>query len=295
MHQTVFTGAATAIITPMKNGTVDFDKFAEVLEFQIASGIDAVVVCGTTGESSTLTDEEHRALIEFCVKKANHRIPIIAGTGSNDTAYAVDLSKFACDAGADALLQVTPYYNKTTQKGLVKHFFAVADAVDKPIILYNVPSRTGININPETYAELCKHERIVAAKEAGGNLSAVAQTRALCGDNLDLYSGNDDQIIPIMSLGGKGVISVLSNLLPKETHDICADYLAGNVKKASDAQIKYIPLINALFSEVNPIPVKAAMNILGFCGEEIRLPLCEISDANKAKLIAEMKNAGLNF
>ncbi|MBP5245950.1 MAG: 4-hydroxy-tetrahydrodipicolinate synthase [Clostridia bacterium] len=295
MHQTVFTGAATAIITPMKNGTVDFDKFAEVLEFQIASGIDAVVVCGTTGESSTLTDEEHRALIEFCVKKANHRIPIIAGTGSNDTAYAVDLSKFACDAGADALLQVTPYYNKTTQKGLVKHFFAVADAVDKPIILYNVPSRTGININPETYAELCKHERIVAAKEAGGNLSAVAQTRALCGDNLDLYSGNDDQIIPIMSLGGKGVISVLSNLLPKEMHDICADYLAGNVKKASDAQIKYIPLINALFSEVNPIPVKAAMNILGFCGEEIRLPLCEISDANKAKLIAEMKNAGLNF
>ncbi len=171
----------------------------------------------------------------------------------------------------------------------------MADAVDKPIILYNVPSRTGININPETYAELCKHERIVAAKEAGGNLSAVAQTRALCGDNLDLYSGNDDQIIPIMSLGGKGVISVLSNLLPKETHDICADYLAGNVKKASDAQIKYIPLINALFSEVNPIPVKAAMNILGFCGEEIRLPLCEISDANKAKLIAEMKNAGLNF
>ncbi|MBO4343574.1 MAG: 4-hydroxy-tetrahydrodipicolinate synthase [Clostridia bacterium] len=295
MHQTVFTGAATAIITPMKNGTVDFDKFAEVLEFQIASGIDAVVVCGTTGESSTLTDEEHRALIEFCVKKANHRIPIIAGTGSNDTAYAVDLSKFACDVGADALLQVTPYYNKTTQKGLIKHFFAVADAVDKPIILYNVPSRTGININPETYAELCKHERIVAAKEAGGNLSAVAQTRALCGDNLDLYSGNDDQIIPIMSLGGKGVISVLSNLLPKETHDICADYLAGNVKKASDAQIKYIPLINALFSEVNPIPVKAAMNILGFCGEEIRLPLCEISDANKAKLIAEMKNAGLNF
>ncbi len=295
MHQTVFTGAATAIITPMKNGTVDFDKFASLLEFQIASGIDAVVVCGTTGESSTLTDEEHRNLIEFCVKKANHRVPIIAGTGSNDTAYAVDLSKFACDVGADALLQVTPYYNKTTQKGLVKHFFAVADAVDKPIILYNVPSRTGVNIAPETYAELCRHENIVAAKEAGGNLSAVAQTRALCGDDLDLYSGNDDQIIPIMSLGGKGVISVLSNLLPKETHDICADFLSGNVKKAADAQIKYIPLINALFSEVNPIPVKAAMNLLGFCGEEIRLPLCEISDANKAKLINEMKNVGLKF
>jgi 4-hydroxy-tetrahydrodipicolinate synthase len=279
----------------MKNGTVDFDKFASLLEFQIASGIDAVVVCGTTGESSTLTDEEHRNLIEFCVKKANHRVPIIAGTGSNDTAYAVDLSKFACDVGADALLQVTPYYNKTTQKGLVKHFFAVADAVDKPIILYNVPSRTGVNIAPETYAELCRHENIVAAKEAGGNLSAVAQTRALCGDDLDLYSGNDDQIIPIMSLGGKGVISVLSNLLPKETHDICADFLSGNVKKAADAQIKYIPLINALFSEVNPIPVKAAMNLLGFCGEEIRLPLCEISDANKAKLINEMKNVGLKF
>ena len=295
MKNTVFTGAATALITPMKNGGVDYEKFAEVVEFQIKNKIDALVVCGTTGEASSLTDEEHRELIRFCVEKVAGRVPVIAGTGSNDTDYAVDLSKFACEVGVDALLQVTPYYNKTTQKGLIKHFFTVADAVNKPIILYNVPSRTGMTIKPATYAELCKHENIVATKEASGNLSDIAEIRYTCGDTLDIYSGNDDQIVPIMSLGGKGVISVLSNILPEETHNICADYLNGNVKSSSDAQIKYIPLINSLFCEVNPIPVKAAMNLLGFCSEEIRLPLCEIEDSNKARLISDMKNAGLKF
>lgn len=295
MKRTVFTGAATALITPMKNGGIDYEKFSEVVEFQIAHKIDALVVCGTTGESSTLTDAEHRDLIKFCVKKVAGRVPVIAGTGSNDTDYAIDLSKFACEVGVDALLQVTPYYNKTTQRGLIKHFFAVADAVNKPIILYNVPSRTGVNIKPETYAELCKHENIAATKEASGNLSAVAEIRHLCGDSLDVYSGNDDQIIPIMSLGGKGVISVLSNILPAETHKICADFLNGDIKSASDSQINYIPLINSLFCEVNPIPVKTAMNLLGFCSEEIRLPLCEMEDSNKSRLIKDMKAAGLNF
>ena len=291
---TVFTGAATAIITPMKNGGVDYEKFAQLVEFQISHHIDAIVVCGTTGESSTLTDEEHRELIRFCVEKVAGRVPVIAGTGSNDTDYAVDLSKFACDAGADALLQVTPYYNKTTQRGLIKHFFAVADAVTKPIILYNVPSRTGVNIKPETYAELAKHENIAATKEASGSISAVAEIRHACGDALDVYSGNDDQIVPILSLGGKGVISVLSNLLPAETHQICQDFFDGNVKASADAQIRYLPLINSLFCEVNPIPVKTAMNLLGFCTEEIRLPLCEMEDGNKARLVADMRAAGLN-
>ena len=295
MKRTVFTGAATALITPMKNGGIDYEKFSEVVEFQIAHKIDALVVCGTTGESSTLTDAEHRDLIKFCVEKVAGRVPVIAGTGSNDTDYAIDLSKFACEVGVDALLQVTPYYNKTTQRGLIKHFFAVADAVNKPIILYNVPSRTGVNIKPETYAELCKHENIAATKEASGNLSAVAEIRHLCGDSLDVYSGNDDQIIPIMSLGGKGVISVLSNILPAETHKICADFLNGDIKSASDSQINYIPLINSLFCEVNPIPVKTAMNLLGFCSEEIRLPLCEMEDSNKSRLIKDMKAVGLNF
>ena len=295
MKRTVFTGAATALITPMKNGGIDYEKFSEVVEFQIAHKIDALVVCGTTGESSTLTDAEHRDLIKFCVEKVAGRVPVIAGTGSNDTDYAIDLSKFACEVGVDALLQVTPYYNKTTQRGLIKHFFFFFYAVNKPIILYNVPSRTGVNIKPETYAELCKHENIAATKEASGNLSAVAEIRYLCGDSLDVYSGNDDQIIPIMSLGGKGVISVLSNILPAETHKICADFLNGDIKSASDSQINYIPLINSLFCEVNPIPVKTAMNLLGFCSEEIRLPLCEMEDSNKSRLIKDMKAAGLNF
>lgn len=295
MKKTIFTGAATALITPMTGGGIDYKKFEDLVEDQIKNNIDALVVCGTTGESSTLTDDEHRQLIKVCVEKVAGRVPVIAGTGSNDTEYAVDLSKFACDVGADAVLQVTPYYNKTTQKGLIKHFFAVADAINKPIILYNVPSRTGMTIKADTYRELAKHENIVATKEASGNLSAVAEIFYECGDSLDVYSGNDDQIVPIMSLGGKGVISVLSNLLPYETHKLCKDYLDGNVKESAMAQIKYIPLINSLFSEVNPIPVKAAMKELGFCSDEIRLPLCEISDENRIKLVKEMKAAGINF
>ncbi len=295
MKNTVFTGAATALITPMKNGGVDYEKFAELVEFQINNKIDALVVCGTTGESSTLTDEEHRELIRFCVEKTAGRVPVIAGTGSNDTDYAIDLSKYACEVGADALLQVTPYYNKTTQRGLVKHFFAVADAVNKPIILYNVPSRTGMNIATDTYVELAKHERIVATKEASGNISAIAEIAHACGESLDIYSGNDDQIVPIMSLGGKGVISVLSNVLPEETHKICADFFDGKIKESCAEQLRLLPLINSLFCEVNPIPVKAAMNLLGFCSEEIRLPLCEISDSNKERLIRDMKAAGVKF
>lgn len=295
MKNTVFTGAATAIITPMKNASVDYAKFAELVEFQINNKIDAIVVCGTTGEASSLTDEEHRELIKFCVEKVAGRVPVIAGTGSNDTDYAIDLSKFACEVGADALLQVTPYYNKTTQRGLIKHFFAIADAVDKPIILYNVPSRTGMNIATDTYVELAKHERIVATKEASGNISAIAEIAHACGDTLDIYSGNDDQIVPILSLGGKGVISVLSNVLPEETHNICADFFNGNVKASCAEQLRLLPLINSLFCEVNPIPVKAAMNALGFCSEEIRLPLCKISDANKERLIKDMKAAGVKF
>ena len=295
MKNTVFTGAATAIITPMKNASVDYAKFAELVEFQINNQIDAIVVCGTTGEASSLTDEEHRELIKFCVEKVAGRVPVIAGTGSNDTDYAIDLSKFACEVGAEALLQVTPYYNKTTQRGLIKHFFAIADAVDKPIILYNVPSRTGMNIATDTYVELAKHERIVATKEASGNISAIAEIAHACGDTLDIYSGNDDQIVPILSLGGKGVISVLSNVLPEETHNICSDFFNGNVKASCAEQLRLLPLINSLFCEVNPIPVKAAMNALGFCSEEIRLPLCEISDANKERLIKDMKAAGVKF
>ncbi len=295
MKQTVFTGAATALITPMKNGGVDFESFGKLVDAQIEGGIDALVVCGTTGESATLDDKEHKELIEYCVKKVNGRVPVIAGTGSNDTNYAIQLSKHACDVGVDALLLVTPYYNKTTQRGLVKHFTTIADAVDKPMILYNVPSRTGTNILPATYAELAKHERIVAAKEANGNLSSVAETLYRCGDELTLYSGNDDQIVPIMSLGGKGVISVLSNLLPRETHDICQNCLDGNYEEAAKAQLKYIPLISSLFCEVNPIPAKTAMALLGYCSEEMRLPLCEMAPENRERLIKDMREAGLKF
>lgn len=290
-----FRGAATALITPMKDGKIDYRKFSELIEDQIKNDIDALVVCGTTGESATLDDTEHRELIKFCVEQVNHRVPVIAGTGSNDTRYAVDLSAHACELGADMLLLVTPYYNKTTQRGLIKHFNTVADAVDKPMILYNVPSRTGLNILPETYKELSYNEKIVAAKEANGNISAVAETIHLCGENLDIISGNDDQIVPIMALGGVGVISVLSNVVPKETHEMCKAMLEGRVKEAAELQLKYLPLINALFCETNPIPVKAAMAELGFCSDELRLPLCEMAPSNREKLIAIMKEAGINF
>ena len=291
--QTVFTGSAVAIITPFLNGEVDFPSLGRILEDQIKRGTDAIVICGTTGESSTLTDEEHRACIRYAVEKVAGRIPVIAGTGSNDTAYAIDLSRYACDVGADALLLVTPYYNKATPKGLTRHFLAVADAVNKPILLYNVPSRTGVNITLPVYQELAKHERIVAVKEASGNLSQIAQIAAELGDSLSLYSGNDDQIVPILSLGGKGVISVLANLMPKETHDICSLYFEGKVKESAALQLRLLDLVNSLFCEVNPIPAKTAMSLLGWCSEEMRLPLCEMEDKNRERLIASMKKVGL--
>lgn len=273
MKNTIFTGAATAIVTPLNEQGVDYESFARLIDWQIDEGIDAIVVAGTTGEGSTLTDEEHKAVIKFCVKKVAGRVPVIAGTGSNDIAYAVSLTKYACEVGADAMLLVTPYYNKATQNGLIKSFTAVADASTKPCILYNVPSRTGCNIKPETCAVLAKHPNIVAIKEASGDISQVAEISRLCGDDLDIYSGNDDQIIPVMSLGGKGVISVLSNLLPRETSAMCHSFLNGDVKNARDMQLKYLPLISSLFCEVNPIPVKAAVSAMGYGDNYLRLPL----------------------
>lgn len=293
MKNTIFTGAATAIITPFKNGEVDYEAFERLIDWQIESGISAIVVAGTTGEGSTLTDEEHKEVIRFCVEKVNKRVPVIAGTGSNDTEYAIELSKFACEAGADALLVVTPYYNKATQNGLIKSFTQIADASTKPIILYNVPSRTGCNILPKTAKVLAQHPNIVAIKEASGNISQIAELAHLTEGELDIYSGNDDQIVPVMSLGGKGVISVLSNLMPYETDKICKDFLNGDVKSSCETQLKLLPLVNALFSEVNPIPVKAAMSKMGFGENSLRLPLTEMEEENAQKLYSLMKEQGL--
>lgn len=293
MKNTVFTGAATAIITPMKRGGVDYEAFEKLIEWQIAQGIDAIVVVGTTGEGPTLTDAEHKEAIRFCVEKVAGRVPVIAGTGSNDIAYAIELTKFSCQIGADAMLLVTPYYNKATQRGLIESFTAIADASTKPCILYNVPSRTGCNIAPETCAVLAQHERIVAIKEASGNISQVAKIAQLCGDKLDIYSGNDDQIVPILSLGGKGVISVLSNLLPKETSDMCKLFMEGKVQEALKMQLEYLPLVDSLFCEVNPIPVKAAMAAMGFCENTLRLPLTPMEEKHEQVLLENMKKAGL--
>lgn len=290
---TIFTGAAVAIVTPFKNNQVDYESLAALIERQIENSTDAIVICGTTGESSTLTDEEHKECIRFCVEKTAGRVPVIAGTGSNDTDYAISLSKYACEVGVDGLLLVTPYYNKATPKGLIKHFTAIADATDKPIILYNVPSRTGVNISLPVYKELAKHDRIVAAKEASGNISAVAALAEACGNSLDIYSGNDDQIVPILSLGGKGVISVLSNVVPKDTHDIVALWNEGKTKESLALQLKYLDLINALFCEVNPVPVKTAMGLMGLCADEMRLPLCEMEENNKERLTTALRNHGI--
>ena len=290
---TIFTGAATAIITPFKNGLLDRESFKKIIEDQIANSIDAIVVAGTTGEAATLTHEEHMDCMKFVVDTVAGRVPVIAGTGSNDTAYGIELSKYACEVGADALLLVTPYYNKATPKGLIKNFIETAENTNKPIILYNVPSRTGCNITLPVYKELAKHERIVAVKEASGNMSAIAELIAECGDSLDVYSGNDDQIVPIMSLGGKGVISVLSNVMPRETHQMAKFCLENNYTEAAKSQLKYLDLINALFCEVNPIPVKTAMAEMGMCDVELRLPLCEMEDATKARLVASLKKHGL--
>ena len=289
----IFRGAATALVTPLNENGVDYVQLKRLIDWQIDQGIDALVIAGTTGEGSTLTDEEHRELLREALKMIDGRVPAIAGTGSNDTAYAIDLTKYACELGYDAMLVVTPYYNKATQKGLIKMFTAIADASTKPIILYNVPSRTGVDIAPSTYAALADHPMIQAIKEASGNLSKVAETAHLVGDKLDIYSGNDDQIIPILSLGGAGVISVLSNPMPKETSRMCHDFFEGNIEAARKAQLDLIPLINALFCEVNPIPAKAAMAAMGYCEDYLRLPLTSMDEGNKAKLLKLMAEQNL--
>ena len=289
----IFRGAATALVTPLTESGVDYAQLERLINWQIDEGIDALVIAGTTGESSTLTDEEHRELFEKAIKMIDGRVPAIAGTGSNDTAYAVDLTKCACELGYDGMLVVTPYYNKATQKGLIKMFTTIADASTKPLILYNVPSRTGVDIAPSTYAALADHPMIQAIKEASGNLSKVAETAHLVGDKLDIYSGNDDQILPILSLGGSGVISVLSNPMPKATSRMCHAFFEGKIEEARKLQLDLLPLINALFCEVNPIPVKAAMAAMGFCEDYLRLPLTCMEDANKAKLLKLMAEQNL--
>ena len=293
MKKTIFTGAATAIITPMDENGVNYQEFERLIEWQIEKGIDAIVSVGTTGEGSTLTDEEHKQAIKFCVDVVNKRVPVIAGTGSNDTAYAIELPKYAEEVGADALLLVTPYYNKATQKGLIQSFKVVADAVNIPCILYNVPSRTGCNLLPESVAVLAEHPNIVAIKEACGNISQIAKLASLCGDKIDIYSGNDDQIVPVMSLGGKGVISVLSNIMPNETSQMCKLYMAGRTDEALKLQLKLLPLIDALFCEVNPIPVKHAVYKMGFCQDYLRLPLTPMESQNAQKLENLMREQNL--
>ncbi len=293
MKNTIFIGAATAIVTPLTKDGIDYKEFARLIEWQIAEGIDAIVAVGTTGEGSTLTDEEHKEAIDFCIKQVAGRVPVIAGTGSNDTAYAIELTKYACEAGADAMLLVTPYYNKATQNGMIASFTAIADASTKPCILYNVPSRTGCNLTPASVAKLAEHPNIVAIKEASGNISQVAEIAALAGDKIDIYSGNDDQIIPIMSLGGIGVISVLSNIMPKATSEMCKMFLDGRVAEARKLQLDLLPLVNALFCEVNPIPAKAAVSAMGYGENYLRLPLTPMEEGNKAKLLSLMKEQNL--
>ena len=291
----IFKGAGVAIVTPMTaDGEVNYEVLGEMLEAQIAGGTEAIIICGTTGESATLSEEEHSAVIRYAIKKVNKRIPVIAGTGSNCTATAIKLSKEAEKDGADGLLLVTPYYNKATQKGLIAHYTAIAKAVSLPIILYNVPSRTGCNLQPETIAALVKNvKNIVGVKEASGNISQIAKVKLLCGDDIDLYSGNDDQVVPILSLGGIGVISVLSNVAPKETHNMVMDYLNGDVDKARQMQLKAIPLIDALFSEVNPIPVKKALNLMGWEAGPLRAPLTEMEASHAEVLKKTMKDFGI--
>jgi len=281
LKQRIFEGAATALVTPMfKDGSVNFNCLESLVNTQIESGIDALVICGTTGEKSTLRYDEHLKVIEVAINAAKKRVPIIAGTGSNDTVYSVELCKDAENLGADALLLVTPYYNKTSQNGLVKHYEYIANRVSKPIILYNVPSRTGVNIKPQTYKELSKHEKIVAVKEASGDISQIAEIKYLCGEDLEIYSGNDDQTVPVLSVGGIGVISVASNILPAVFHQICHEYLNGNTVKARELQNKYYGLLKALFYDVNPVPLKTAMNILGYNVGNCRLPLFSMDSEN---------------
>ena len=292
MKKILFKGCGTAIATPFTEDGVNFEEFKKLIEFQIEQGVDSIIVCGTTGESSTMTEEERKQTIKFAIDTVAGRIPVIAGTGANNTKSAIEMSKYAQSVGADGLLIVTPYYNKTTQAGLIAHYSAIAKEITLPIILYSVPSRTGVNIAPETCLELSKIENIVAIKEASGNISQIAKIASLCKDNLNIYSGNDDQIIPILSLGGLGVISVLSNIEPKFTHNMVMNFLNGNIKDAKDAQLKCLPLVEALFCEVNPIPVKEALNILGYNYGIPRLPLIPLSEAGKQKLEKAMKEFG---
>lgn len=295
MKDAIFKGAGVAIATPFnENGIgINYDELARLIDFNLNNGTDAIVIAGTSGESATMTDEEHEEIIKFTVDYVNKRVPVIAGTGSNDTRYAINLSQHADKAGADALLVVTPYYNKCTQKGLIQHFKSIADNVNVPIMLYDIPSRTGVGITPESFAELSLHPRINAVKEASGNISQVAEAMSLCGDNLDFYSGNDDQIIPLLSLGGKGVISVLSNIMPQETHDLCQLFFDGKAAEAGKKQLEYFPLIKALFCEVNPIPVKVALRLMGFNMGPLRMPLCEMEEAHLEQLKTAMRQFNL--
>ncbi len=294
MKKKVFKGSGVALVTPMhSDGSVNFEVLGEILEFQIKNKTDAIIICGTTGESATMSDEERAAVIDFAVKKVAGRVPVIAGTGSNSTEHALAMSKKAQELGADAILVVTPYYNKTSQRGLIRHYSYIADNVDLPMILYNVPSRTGISIRPETYAELAKHPNIVATKEANGDLSAIAKTIALCGDDLGVYSGNDDQTIPILSVGGLGVISVFANVCPYESYEISEKFFAGDINTARELFLRSNELMEALFCDVNPIPVKEAMNQLGFSCGSCRLPLVPLSAENKDKLVTAMRKFGV--
>lgn len=291
MKNSVFTGAGVALVTPFdESGRVNFRKLEELIEFQIENKTDAIIICGTTGENATLTDKEHLKIIDYTVKCVNKRIPVIAGTGSNDTAHAVMMSNEAERLGADGLLIVTPYYNKTSQEGLIKHYEFISSRVNTPIIVYNVPSRTGVNVMPETYFEISKLKNIVGAKEANGDISSIIKTMSLCGEDFDIYSGNDDQIAPICALGGKGVISVMSNILPKETHIIAESAAKRHIKKSTALQKKYLPLCNALFSDINPMPVKEAMNLMGMNVGKCRLPLCEMNKIKKKALIEVLKD-----
>jgi 4-hydroxy-tetrahydrodipicolinate synthase len=294
MKKTVFQGVGTALVTPMTATGVDYDAFEKLIEWQIEEGINALVIAGTSGEGSTLSDAEHKEVLRFAVEKINGRVPVVAGTGSNDTAYAIELTKYACEIGCDAMLLVTPYYNKATQRGLIESFIAIADASTKPCILYNVPSRTGCNLTPASCAILAKHENIVGIKEASGNISQIAEIAALTNGEFDIYSGNDDQIVPLMSLGGKGVISVVSNILPKKTVEMCDKFFAGDLEGSRKIQLDLLPLINSLFCEVNPIPAKAAVAAMGFGENIVRLPLTTMEPENEAKMRALMREQGLN-
>ena len=295
MKKPIFTGSGVAIITPFaKDVSIDFEELGKLLEFQIENETDAIIICGTTGESAAMPDSEHLSVIDYAVKKVNGRIPVIAGTGSNDTAHGITLCKAAEKLGVDGLLTVTPYYNKTTQRGLVKHFTALANSVKIPLILYNVPSRTGLNIKPDTLLELSKVENIIGIKEASGNITQVAQMAAKCPDMV-IYSGNDDQIIPIMSVGGLGVISVLANIEPKKTHDMCRKFLDKDTEGAMKLQLEAMEVIDALFCEVNPIPVKKAMSLMGYNTDTLRLPLCEISPENEKYLRRALVNYGIKL